>query len=237
LQWRKIRLQERHDERVKAQVFAVGLAGALLLCPTLALAINGTASVTDGDTLRVGGEVIRLHGIDAPEGEQTCRRASGAEYDCGMAASRALANAVGRSRVSCEAKDKDQYGRMVAVCRVGSTVLNELLVREGHALAYRRYSEEYVGAEESARTAMRGMWAGQFLSPWEWRAQHRAAAPAQPTPQAGCPIKANISSKGEKIFHVPGGRDYGRTRISTEAGERWFCTEAEALRAGWRAAK
>ena len=44
-------------------------------------------------------------------------------------------------------------------------------------------------------------------------------------------------SKGERIYHVPGQENYGRTRISTSKGERWFCSEADARAAGWRRAR
>jgi hypothetical protein len=53
----------------------------------------------------------------------------------------------------------------------------------------------------------------------------------------GCLIKGNINDKGVKIYHLPGGREYEHTRIRPERGERWFCTEAEAREAGWRAAR
>ena len=58
-----------------------------------------------------------------------------------------------------------------------------------------------------------------------------------PTQSAGCQIKGNINSKGEHIYHVPGGKWYDKTEINTSKGERWFCTEAEASAAGWRPAK
>ncbi len=52
-----------------------------------------------------------------------------------------------------------------------------------------------------------------------------------------CLIKGNINSKKEKIYHMPDQRDYEKTIIDTSKGERWFCTEEEALEAGWRKAK
>ena len=55
--------------------------------------------------------------------------------------------------------------------------------------------------------------------------------------QAGCVIKGNISSSGEKIYHIPGGGSYTQTVISPDKGERWFCTDAEAVANGWRKAK
>lgn len=54
-------------------------------------------------------------------------------------------------------------------------------------------------------------------------------------PPAGCNIKANISFEtGEKIFHVPGQKYYLQTKINPDYGERWFCTQQEAINNGWR---
>ncbi len=81
-----------------------------------------------------------------------------------------------------------------------------------------------------------GLWRGEFLPPWEWRKRQRASA-APSRPPAGCAIKGNIArDDGERIYHVPGQRYYGRTRINPEQGERWFCSEAEARAVGWRRA-
>ena len=52
-----------------------------------------------------------------------------------------------------------------------------------------------------------------------------------------CRIKGNISGNGKKVYHVPGSRFYAQTEIETAVGERWFCTEEEAVAAGWRAPK
>ena len=53
----------------------------------------------------------------------------------------------------------------------------------------------------------------------------------------GCTIKGNVSiNSGERIYHVPGQRDYAGTVISPDYGERWFCSEEEARQAGWRRA-
>ena len=63
-----------------------------------------------------------------------------------------------------------------------------------------------------------------------------AAAGTSP-PNARCTIKGNVSSSGERIYHVPGGRYYDGTVIDESAGERWFCSPAAAEQAGWRASK
>ncbi len=56
--------------------------------------------------------------------------------------------------------------------------------------------------------------------------------------RSGCDIKGNISvESGEKIYHVPGQEYYDETKISSQYGELWFCTEAEARANGWRKAK
>lgn len=58
-----------------------------------------------------------------------------------------------------------------------------------------------------------------------------------PTPAPPCEIiKGNISRTGEKIYHVPGGANYEQVKIDEAAGELFFCTEEEAVAAGWRKA-
>lgn len=216
---------------------------ALLLAatsPALAAPIVGRATVIDGDTLEVAGTRIRLHGVDAPESAQLCKDAAGREYRCGQRAANALAERIGTAPISCEPRDTDQYGRTVAVCRRGAEDLNAWLVAQGHAIAYRRYSADYLGQEAAAKAARRGIWAGQFQEPSAWRRERRAGGfetRPEAVPAGGCRIKGNISRKGARIYHVPGGRDYERTRIDTRAGERWFCSEREAQAAGWRAAR
>ena len=55
--------------------------------------------------------------------------------------------------------------------------------------------------------------------------------------RAECLIKGNINSTGEHIYHVPGQRYYNNTQINESKGERWFCTEQEAVAAGWLKAR
>lgn len=213
---------------------------ALTLPAAAAEPIMGRASVVDGDTLDVRGTRIRLHGIDAPESAQLCQDRAGKDYRCGQAAALALADRIGEATVSCEPRDVDRYGRTVAVCRRGGEDLNGWLVGQGHAVAYRRYSLDYVGQEATAKAARLGIWAGTFDEPSAWRKSKReAGAASRPAevPADGCAIKGNISRKGERIYHLPGGRDYAKVVISAKTGERMFCTEDEARAAGWRAAR
>ena len=158
-----------------------------LLWPALALAdITGKPRVIDGDTLEIAGERIRLHGIDAPESEQTCL-ADGTRWYCGMEAASALAFKIARGWVTCQGEDRDRYGRLIAVCYaggVGGPELNAWLVSEGWALAYRRYSTDYVAQEQVAREARRGLWRGEFVPPWDWRRGKRLQAAT--VPGSGC---------------------------------------------------
>lgn len=197
--------------------------------------LGGQASVIDGDTIEIHGERIRLHGIDAPESGQTCR-ANVAEWRCGQAAAFALDDLIANRPVSCNQRDIDRYGRIVAVCHTGDRDVNAWLVSEGWALAYRRYSQDYIADERAAQASSKGIWRGDFVAPWDWRQGERLTA-ANESQSGGCLIKGNIASDGERIYHVPGGQYYPRTKISPSKGERMFCTEAEAQAAGWRRSK
>jgi hypothetical protein len=109
----------------------------------------------------------------APESGQFCRDAQGGRYRCGQRAAFALADRIGSDLVNCTRKDTDRYGRMVAVCLHKGADLSAWLTHEGWALAYREYSSVYIPQEAIARAAKRGMWAGEFTPPWEWRQDRR----------------------------------------------------------------
>lgn len=216
-------------------IFYLVIILALQTTTALAGDISGTARVIDGDTLEISKQRIRIHGIDAPEGKQTCVR-GGVEWLCGQEAAKRMRALVNGSQVKCEAIDNDRYGRIVGKCFANGADVGEALVLDGLALAYRQYSADYVQAEASAKAAGRGIWAGQFVEPWDWRKGKRLAkAPANDN--AECAIKGNIGKGGARIYHVPSGAYYSRTKIDPSKGERYFCSEAEAVKAGWRKSK
>lgn len=205
----------------------------LLFCGSAAQAVEvaGPVRVIDGDSLSVGGQAVRLHGIDAPEHDQTCRTEQGLTFACGTTATAAMAQLVTRGPVVCRGEAWDRYDRLVAKCHAGGFDLGAEMVAGGYATAYVRYSRDYEALEQQARAEMRGIWAGAVQSPAAFRARD-----ASPAPDRGCVIKGNISGSGQ-IYHVPGQEHYARTVIAPEQGERWFCTSAEAEAAGWRAAR
>ncbi|MCY4487801.1 MAG: thermonuclease family protein [Deltaproteobacteria bacterium] len=128
-----------------------GIIAACIIVSAFALSsvvhadASGRASAIDGDTIEVGDERIRLHGIDAPESAQTCL-AGGEGWRCGRRTTRAFRDRIDSQAVACEERDRGRYGRMMAVCR------------------------EYVAEEASAKAARRGLWRGDFVVPWDWRA-------------------------------------------------------------------
>jgi len=204
--------------------------------PATAADVAGRASVIDGDTIEIREVRIRLFGIDAPEGRQLCQDDAGKDWRCGQQSALALSDKLGQATVSCQERDRDRYGRTVAVCHLDGEDIGSWLVQSGWAVAYRKYSLDYVPDEDQARQQRAGIWAGSVQMPWDWRAAERAPVAPQTAPD-GCVIKGNISSNsGKRIYHVPGQQDYEATRISPDKGERWFCTEEEAVAAGWRKA-
>ncbi len=206
-------------------------------------------AVVDGDTLRVRvdgrTERVRLIGIDTPElaGDQCFARE----------AADAMTSLVGARPVRLDSDptqgNRDKHGRLLrhVVLPDGRLAAN-VLIAEGYGRVYtkasaQRHHAQYQASEAKARAARLGVWSprcansGGGSASSSPRPAQSAAKGTSNEPAANCRIKGNISSKGEKIYHVPGSRSYNRTVITPSKGERWFCTESEARNAGWRAPK
>lgn len=130
--------------------------------------IIGVPSVIDADTLEIHGTHIRLHGVDAPETRQLCKL-DGKPYRCGQKAALALDQLISSSSLHCKGDKTDRYKRLIAVCYLKDQDINAWLVENGWALAYRKYSTDYVAQEASAETNHRGIWRGEFEAPWDFR--------------------------------------------------------------------
>lgn len=219
------------------------LSAALIATPVQAQTLSGSAEIIDGDSLTVLGISVRLFGIDAPEGKQTCNQ-SGTAWRCGEEAATQLRNLIGGNPIECRGRDIDTYGRTLAVCSVAGIEINRAMVEAGWATAFRKYSQDYVVEETRAKAAHRGIWTSEFQLPQDYRAAQsatREAAPAAlmrrqtatPAAQAisGCAIKGNRNRKGQWIYHLPGMPYYEVTRA-----EEMFCSEAQAQAAGYRRA-
>lgn len=203
---------------------------ALLLLTTPALA--GTAVVVDGDTLKIGDVTYRLHGIDTPEAGQKCNTAQGGKWQCGKAATQYMMTLVSGQDVQCDDRGADDFDRTISVCTIDGTDINAAMVASGNAWAFHKFSNDYSAIEDQAKAKNIGIWQAATQTAEDWRAE-RWAVSVQVSPK-GCPIKGNISNNGH-IYHVPWSRYYNRTKITLSKGEKWFCSERQALDAGWRA--
>ena len=215
----------------------------LVLVLLVMLLLWGQASaevrVVDADTIILDKEKVRLSGIDAPETSQLCLNERDESYSCGKKATQELIQLIDSTdtkSVECKYSGSDKYGRFIGNCWVDGIYINAWLVKNGWAMAYRQYSNEFVEEEIEAKKKKVGIWSGVFIEPWKWRKGTRLSF-KEILMLEGCPIKGNISSSGEKIYHVPGGQYYGRTKITKTKGEKWFCSEKEALSRGWRKSK
>ncbi len=128
---------------------------------------TGRAHAMDGDSLRLDGIEMRLEGIDAPELAQTCGR-DGREVACGRESRAHLAALLRGGDVVCRKHGTDQYGRALARCFAGGVEINAAMVRDGMAIAYGAYEAQ----EREARAGRRGVWAGSFERPQDWRRSH-----------------------------------------------------------------
>lgn len=165
--WRRIA-----DLAVAVAVLAILAFAAARGLPTGPVeTLSGTMRAADGDSLAHGATRIRLEGIDAPELGQTCRR-TGGDYACGREAQQALARLIAGRAVSCRSARRDRYGRLLARCTAGGVEVNRAMVEAGWAVAYGDYDRE----EGAARRAGRGLWAGAFERPQEWRRVHGGLA-------------------------------------------------------------
>ncbi|MEP2472549.1 MAG: thermonuclease family protein, partial [Paracoccaceae bacterium] len=200
------------------------------------MTIQGEISVFDGDTLEIEPMLIRLHGVDAPEKSQSCKRAGQGAWRCGSAASKRLSELIHEKEVSCEALDRDPYGWIVSRCAVDGQDIGTVLINEGLAWAFIEYSSDYVALDEVVRARGVGVWQEASQTPWDYRNDKWNRALAQ-APDGKCPIKGNIGAgkAKRKIYHTPWSPNYGNTKIDVTQGERWFCDEGEALAAGWSA--
>jgi endonuclease YncB( thermonuclease family) len=222
------------------RLVAFALAASVLSLPAARLAakpgeadtaIIGVARVVDGDTISIDEVRIRLEGIDAPEAGQTCQRRWFGAWPCGSAATAALQGLLAGQSVRCERRGTDKYGRVLGVCFVAGRDVNAAMVRQGYAWAFVRYSASYVREEAAAKAERLGIWQGEAMPAWEYRQRHWAVAEADAP--AGCAIKGNVTKSG-RIYHMPWSPWYPQIKIEPEKGKRWFCSEAEAIAAGWR---
>ena len=152
----------------------------IFLSNTIAEEISGVAEIIDGDTVYINNDKFRLEGIDAPEMRQQCKKETlkissiigftfYKDYNCGKVSKEKLISKINGSEIKCIFTTKDKYKRYIATCFKGKTNLNQWMVRNGLAVAYRRYSKKYVPDEDFAKENKLGLWQGKFMNPEKWR--------------------------------------------------------------------
>ena len=147
-------------------VLFAGAAVAVALLEPAIPPLAGKATASDGDSFRLGGERVRLLGIDAPELDQTCTRDE-MSWACGNEA-RALMRDLLRGEIDCRPDDRDKYGRVLAYCTSDGEDIGAAMVVAGLALA----RGDYLAEERAARAAGKGVWSGTFEAPEDWRSNH-----------------------------------------------------------------
>lgn len=210
--------------------------------------LQGGLRVIDGDTFVLGGQRIRLQGVDAPEREERCVGADGKEFPCGSWATEQLRDKLRGGRLTCHDLGERSHERVVARCSLNGQDLGALLVARGIARACPNYarrhahSRGYMALEERAIARRAGIHQGQtpklagFCRPDAARSARAGTGGGSQPPSLDCVIKGNISSNG-RIYHLPGQQFYDRVVVRTDLGQRWFCSEEEARKAGWRPAQ
>jgi len=208
------------------------------------VSLSEILDVVDGDTVKIlyngTEETVRLIGIDTPETVHPTKPAQ-----CfGAEASARTKELLTGKRVAVELDssqgERDKYGRLLAYLFLtnGTNVAEELIL-EGYGKEYTydqpyNYMMEFRQAEERARTSGTGLWAAATCG---GNTESSAiTASSQSDSMGTCTIKGNITAEGEKIYHTAVCSSYAKTVITETKGEQWFCSEAEAVAAGWRKA-
>ena len=173
------------------------------------------ARVVDGDTFATGKkETVRLAGVDTPEYPEQCLSQEAKER---------LSELINGQEINIEPVKKGKFGRTIAFVFKDGLLVDRILVQEGLGQAIKidsLYQEEILAAEEEAKKLARGIW-----------------GPACQPPE-NCRIKGNYRrDRRTKIYHLPKCYNYEKIVINEREGDRWFCSEEEATKAGFAKSK
>jgi len=157
--------------RIIAVAFAcLVLAGAMALAfwPKKQPVFDGPFIIADGETLVTNGQRLQLKGLDAPEIGQRCRGEDGSARLCGAQARFGLAQRMAQAGVVCEGEQVSESDRILVTCSAKGHDVGADMVRSGLVLNAGGYEAE----EKDAQNNKRGLWAGAFDRPEEWRRLH-----------------------------------------------------------------
>jgi len=201
--------------------------------------------VKDGDTILLSnGETVRYIGIDTPESVHPQKPVQCFGKEASLKNEELVLGKM--VRLEKDITDRDKYNRLLRYVHVvdpeqsrgmKDLFINYELVKSGYASVYTyppdvKYNELFLVAQKEARELNKGLWNACQDGQYEYPIVSIESDPNN----LDCQIKGNINSSGEKIYHLPNCPYYSKTKIDEQRGERWFCSENEALNAGWRKA-
>ncbi|MEM9354739.1 MAG: thermonuclease family protein [Pseudomonadota bacterium] len=193
--------------------------------------LSGKAAVIDGNTLEIEGRQVRLLGIDAPEAAQELQLTTGGTDFLGRGAAMMLRSLITANTVRCELSDqKDGRGLPLATCFNNSVDVAAEMIASGMARASASYPSPYAGVEAKAKVEKKGFWRDQSEAPWSFRVRRLEAF--KKTAARDCVFKA-ISDRGRKTLITPWSPWYNDVQVNLARGDRWFCSEAQAVSQGW----
>ena len=227
---------------------------------TPSLAVTGTATVRDANSIQIADVTYRLDGVDAPELDQVCIDDHADPWTCGLEARDQLTKLIKGRSVRCDdvGPEKNFGKRHRAICTADGdkVTLNEQLVRLGYAIAREPIKANVKPAATEAKTASSGIWKGCFVAPQEFRTgkkdgtllgtacradrdkEIRAALfPDELIMPPSCSIKGKLAVRARVtgnigIYHLRGCPSY----TGTTKPDRWFCSEDDAQASGFRKA-
>lgn len=206
--------------------------------------------VVDGDTFDVNidgaTKRVRVIGLDTPETVDPRKPVQCFGKEASNKATELLLNKKVKLEADPTQGDTDKYGRILRYAtREDGLFFNKWMIENGYGHEYTyntpyKYQIEFKQAQKAAQEAKKGLWADNACAAAPTTATTPTISKTTPVvttkeaqPTAGCLIKGNINTKGEKLYHLPSCPSYSKTTISEGDGEKWFCTEQEAVKAGW----
>ncbi|MEM6254851.1 MAG: thermonuclease family protein [Cyanobacteria bacterium P01_D01_bin.156] len=125
-------------------------------------------NIIDGNTVKIGSQIIQLEGISAPKINQTCQLNSN-PWECGKASRKALKKRIGDFPFKCLITNDDDPSLNIGICFSNNINLNAWMIENGWAVLHPSDSKNYIDLQKSAQQHKRGIWASTFANPWEWQ--------------------------------------------------------------------
>ncbi|MGG4492276.1 thermonuclease family protein [Metabacillus idriensis] len=198
--------------------------------------------VIDGDTVKVlvdgKEETLRLLLVDTPE---TVHPNKPVQPFGPEASSFAKSTLSGKEvKLELDVGERDKYGRLLVYLHADGKMFNKLLIEKGLARVGYVYApntkhvDEFYELQKAAQKKEIGIWSIENYAAEDegFNEEEEKAEATKEAPSGACTIKGNISSSGDKIYHMPEGQYYDVTKE-----EELFCSEDDAVKAGYRASK